>query len=480
MPQLVDAYNRPVLSARAYEGAGQGGRFAGLPASNASATSAVVGNAETLRGRSHQLLRNNPWAFNGIESAVANAVGTGITPYSQHPDPDVRRTLHETWRDHVPEADAAGITTMYGLQWQGWYAVQESGECFVRRRLRRQSDGLLIPVQYQMLEPDHVPLWLNRIEPSGNITRAGIEFNAIGQRVAYHMYSTHPGDRFSTVGFAGNFQTVRVPASQVMHMFVARRPGAIRGEPILSRVLLRLAELDQFDDAELVRKKTAALFAAFIRQADDLVPIEQLSGQQAKRPAEMFDITLEPARVQYLKPNEDISFSEPADVGSNFDAFVTHELRGVAAGINAMFEQVTGNLTDVNFSSIRAGLMEFRRKLSAYVMHWLCHQFCKPTWDTFIREGIVAGSLPYLADYARDPRPFHRVRWIPDGFEYVNPVQEATAVERMIRSGVTSRGEENLKRGILPEELDAEVAADNARADAAGNVYTSDARQGVR
>jgi len=62
----------------------------------------------------------------------------------------------------------------------------------------------------------------------------------------------------------GGMDTVRVPAAEVMHLFRPLRPGQIRGEPWLARALVKLNELDQYDDAELVRKKTAAMFAGFI------------------------------------------------------------------------------------------------------------------------------------------------------------------------------------------------------------------------
>jgi capsid protein len=62
----------------------------------------------------------------------------------------------------------------------------------------------------------------------------------------------------------GGIDTVRVAAAEIIHLFRPLRPGQIRGEPWLARALVKLNELDQYDDAELVRKKTAAMFAGFI------------------------------------------------------------------------------------------------------------------------------------------------------------------------------------------------------------------------
>ncbi|MFP3016798.1 MAG: phage portal protein [Wolbachia sp.] len=106
------------------------------------------------------------------------------------------------------------------------------------------------------------PLFLSYYEDFKQVLiRNGIEFNRLGQREAYYLFREHPGE--------GSFgESVRVPANDVLHIYRPLRPGQIRGVPWLSTVLLKLYELDQYDDAELVRKKTAAMFAGFITRLD--------------------------------------------------------------------------------------------------------------------------------------------------------------------------------------------------------------------
>ena len=107
---------------------------------------------------------------------------------------------------------------------------------------------------------------MEQVQPNGNRVKAGIEFDGIGRRIAYHVYREHPGES-ALFGTAG--ETVCVPADQVLHLYRPLRPGQIRGVPWLAPVLLKLHELDQYDDAELVRRKTAALFAGFITRPGD-------------------------------------------------------------------------------------------------------------------------------------------------------------------------------------------------------------------
>jgi outer membrane protein assembly factor BamB len=264
-----------------YDGIGGGRRALAWQVGNPGAVAALAFTQNELRAKSRDLVRRNAWAAAGVEAFVSNAIGTGIKPQSMLTDQLSREAIHSLWRDWCEEADAAGLTDFYGLQALACRAMLEGGECLVRLRYRRPEDGLPVGLQLQLLEPEHLPATLNQELASGNVIRAGIEFDKLGRRVAYHLYRSHPGDgslapMSGTGGVVGGLDTVRVPASEIIHLFRPLRPGQIRGEPWLARALVKLNELDQYDDAELVRKKTAAMFAGFITR---LSPEDNLMGE---------------------------------------------------------------------------------------------------------------------------------------------------------------------------------------------------------
>jgi lambda family phage portal protein len=247
---------RPKAKALGYDAAGTGRRLQTWVPTTDSANAILFQDAALLRSRSRDMARKNAYAANGIEAIVANAVGTGIKPQSKTEEPDLRQQIQALWLEWTDEADSAGLTDFYGLQALICRAMVEGGECFVRLRVRRPEDGLSVPLQLQTLEAEHLDASNNKPLANDNFIRGGIEFNRLGQRVAYHLYREHPGD---AALFGTAKETVRVPAEEVLHIFKPQRPGQIRGEPWLGRVLLKLYELDQYDDAELVRKKTAAI-----------------------------------------------------------------------------------------------------------------------------------------------------------------------------------------------------------------------------
>jgi capsid protein len=66
----------------------------------------------------------------------------------------------------------------------------------------------------------------------------------------------------------------------------------------------------------------------------------------------------------YARGGKDIKFNAPATVGG-YAEYKKAMLRTAAAGLRLPYELLSGDLSDVNFSSIRAGIVEFRRFVSA-------------------------------------------------------------------------------------------------------------------
>ena len=465
LKSLAQLFKRPKSKASAWDAAGAGKRLTYWQPENSAINSLLGNHLETLRSRARDMVRKNPYASNIIETLVSNAVGTGIKPQSKAKNAEFRKAVQALWLRWSDEADSHGVHDFYGLQASICRSMIEGGECFVRFRVRRAEDGLSVPLQLQVLESEHLDTSVNRILTTGNMVRNGIEFNKLGQREAYYLFREHPGEKL----LVSNGESVRIPATEVLHIYKPLRPGQIRGEPWLSRVLLKLYELDQYDDAELVRKKTAAMFAGFITRLD---PEANMMGEGAANEQGMALAGLEPGTMQLLEPGEDVKFSNPSDVGANYEAFMRQQLRAIAVGMGITYEQLTGDLTNVNYSSIRAGLIEFRRRCATLQHHVMVFQFCRPVWNRWIELALLSGALPSQDKDAS----IKDVKWIPQGFDWVDPLKDQQAQQMAVRNGFKSRSEVISELGYDAEEIDQEIAADNNRADEAGFVLDSDPR----
>jgi lambda family phage portal protein len=142
------------------------------------------------------------------------------------------------------------------------------------------------------------------------------------------------------------------------------------------------------------------------------------------------------------------------------------------------YEQLTGDLTQVNYSSIRAGLLEFRRRVESLQHGVIVHQLCRPIWQAWMDQAVMEGALnlPGYANAKAVQRDYLACKWIPQGWQWVDPLKEADAMKAAIRSGLMSRSEAISANGYDAEDVDREIAADNARADGLGLIFDSDPR----
>ena len=303
------------LRTRRFDAAAGGRRWQGAQ-SFGWVNSEIAAAAGPVRRRAGYYARNNPWVSNGVAAIVSGAVGAGIKPQSQHPDAAVRDALHRRWQAWTDQADADGVTDLYGLQALAVRTMVASGECF--GHLMLEPDGLRV----RLLDAEMVPLDESRELGDGRRVIQGVEFDADGGRAAYRVRRYRPDvPSFST-------ELVRVDAEAMAHLFAPLAPGQVRGISWLAPVLLRLHEVDLYEDAQLVRQKVAALFAGFVLDASGTA-----AGLDGTSTNGVLTTGLEPGTLKVLPPGYDIKFSDPAKIGDDTTAFLQLQLRSIAAGI---------------------------------------------------------------------------------------------------------------------------------------------------
>jgi len=198
-------------------------RTVGWRAPTTSSNDAVLGSLATLRDRSRAATRNDGYAKSAIDKWVTNIVGLGIQPRSQAVDPAIRAAVDTLWLRWTYESDADGLLEWEAQVTQAVRAWLEGGEAFARFRARLPQDGLAVPFQVQILEPELCP-HTHTTYGGGTRIRAGIEFDAVGRRTAYFFHPSRPEqDDFDAS------QLRRVPADSVVHMYDPLRPGQLRG-----------------------------------------------------------------------------------------------------------------------------------------------------------------------------------------------------------------------------------------------------------
>jgi lambda family phage portal protein len=452
-----------------FDGGRQRRRLKSWQPSRLTFNSILASSGDLLRARCRDVMRNNPHAVAAGESFAANLIGTGIKPSSLLTDqPELREMIMEQWFDWTDECDADGIADFYGMQSIGARALFDAGEYFVRFRNRRPEDGFKVPLQIQLLESDMCPYDDNRRAENGNFVMNGIELDHRGQRAAYHFYPIHPGD-FPVESVPFSTETVRVPASEVLHVFKCTRPGQMRGVPLVTPALTRLFFLDQYDDAELERKRIAAMFAGFITTPtpEDVIPID---GMDDSAPQENIGLSgLEPGTMQTLLPGETITFSEPADVGGTYEAYQYRQQLAIFSALGIPYSLGTSDLRRANYSSLRGSIVEYRRKLEQFQHNVMVFQMCAPIWRRWLDTAVLAQAFPINESaYLADQTAYQRAKWIPQRNDWVDPLKDRQAEKLAVEAGFKSRSDVVEAEGFDPEENDKRIAADHEREERMG------------
>lgn len=436
---------------RAYEGANTTRRTSNWKTSNAGANAEISGGLPRLRARSRDLVRNNPYARRAIGALVGNVVGTGIELGTKN------KSLAKAFKAWVKDCDFYADHDFFGLQALIGRAAFESGDCLiVRVRTKSEEAGVSgVPLKIKVLEGDFLDTSVTGKLANGNFAVGGIEIDREGRRVAFHLFRVHPGETaIADLRQASD----RVLAEDVIYHFEKERPGQILGVPRLAASIMRLRDLDEYQEALLVKKKIEACFAAFVSTDDDAktvgtsVETETDASGNTRRVEK-----LSPGQIIYGKTGESITFGQPSsgpDMGFSKDA-----LHAIAAGIGCTYEQLTGDLSQVNYSSMRGGRAEF--KILVEQFRWLTFvpQVCERIYGWFEEAAWQAGKL-------RTREIEHT--WTPPRWEYVNPKEDVQADKEELGAGLASLSEKLRARGEDPEAVFEEIAAERKRLEELG------------
>lgn len=450
------------LMLRHYEAASVGRRTENWNRSNTDANAAQGGQTLAyLRTVARDLVRNNPYAEAALATICDHTVGWGIVA---KPNP-THQAVAQAWNRWAEstDCDADGRHTLAGLQKLVLKTVVRDGECIVRRRVRRLEDGWPIPLQLQVIEPDLIDTSKSQMLPNGGRIIQGVEFGPLGNREAYWLYPEHPGASLSTNASSTFSPSRRIPASDVQHVFKGERPGQVRAASWYAPVLLKLKDFDEYEDATLMKQKIAACLAVITSDPDGQGTALGTADDTDNPGTD----TISPGAILNVPSGRTVDVVEPPTVGEYKD-FTVAVLRAIATGLHVTYEDLTGDFSQVNFSSSRMARLKHWARVEDWRWRLLIPQFCDPVWgwamDAMQLMGAIDGGARPVAEWSAPPMPM------------IEPNSEILAGQRAVRNGGLSWGEWVRQQGYDPERRLEEIKEWNRKLDDAGVVLDCDPR----
>lgn len=425
----------------------------------------VSKGAIALRNQVRYLERNHDLVRGALNTLVVNTVGPqgiGVEFQPRRMDGAIHTEyaglLAAAWRDWCRRPEVTHRHTWAKTQRLLARTWLRDGEGLAQRLIGPVpflDHGTVVPYSLELMEPDLLPMDYDE----GDRIRQGIERNAWGRPVAYHLYREHPGEIHR---FIRSSDLKRVPADRMLHLALLERIGQLRGVSDFATVIARLEDIKDYEESERIAAKVAAMLTAYVkRQAPSeegyIGPATDEAGNAIPR-----DIALQPGMViDTLVAGEEIGLIDSKRPNPNLVTFRQGQLRAVAAGISASYSSISRDYGGT-YSSQRQELVEQWIHYAA-----LTDEFVGMAVQPVVEDFIAAAHLSGVAVMPRDLKPgtHDDVLFVAPSMPWIDPLKEAMANLALAQAGFASEVEIIRRRGGNPDTVLEQIAEWRRRAD---------------
>ena len=414
-----------------------------------SGDTAVLRAGTLLREQARHLEQNHDLALGALNVLVTNVVGAhGITVEPQPMNRDgtinieLARAIKSLWHDWCHKPEVTGLMSWAQTQRMACRTWVRDGEFLaqlVSGDLSTLDHRTKVPFSLELIEADLLPMIHNSWE--NPIITAGVERNAWGAPIAYHLYKQHPGDMYRLPIVTG--QLKRVTADRILHPKQVTRFNQARGVSVFASVMSRLDDIKDYEESERIAAKVAASMAGYIKKGspDMYDPSADGSARALKfQPGMVFDDLL---------PGEEIGTIDSKRPNPQLEPFRNGQLRAIAAGIGVNYSSLSRNY-DGSYSSQRQELVEGWSQYQT-IQGEFTDQFVRPVYKKFIEIAQLAGLILISPDL--DPMQVSHAMYTGPQMPWIDPAKEANAWESLERNGLASGPEIIRRRGKNPQDV---------------------------
>lgn len=421
------------------------------------------GELRILRARARDLGRNDPLGKKYLGVVTSQVLGprgprlqAQVLDANGKPATDVNNQIEAAWKNWCEgTVTTDGRMNFYQFEQLCFRTMVGDGEVFVRPRPGEQfRHGLAL----QGIDPDLVDETYSVFGTQENEIWLGVEVDREGARQAYHIYD----GLYSQAPYGR--QRTRIPAREILHCFLAERFNQARGVTWFAPAMVHGMQLNGYLEAVLIGARAGASQMGVVEQDPDspsATPPEVEGGgetdTQVVTPAEL---ETEPGMILRLAPGEEFKGYTPNQPTDLFDPFTATVSRFIATGLGVSYAALTGDFSKANYSSERAAQL-VERLLYKLIQDLWVWQFRQQVFERWLDTAILTRTLR-LPTF--NPGPYSTVRWIPKGFDWVDPKKEIEALELELRRGLTSHSRALAERGEDFEEILREIQNDRTLA----------------
>jgi lambda family phage portal protein len=445
---------------RGYAGA-EPSRLAGGPRpKNQAADTESLGQsgADSVRAWARKFVRDNAIATGIVETIATAVVGCGINAQSMVEDAEgndieaVNDSRDGVWNAWCEVCDINGEMTFAEIQFLAMREIVEAGECLIRLVPVKGGDiNRPVPLALELIEADRIAtdhdtfMVRSKMGATQNRVIRGVELTETGRPVAYWIYPEHPNSPYVN----RNTTPVRVPASEIIHLYRKDRIGQTRGVSWFAPVITPVRDLGIYKENELQGSAVASCFTAAIKSNGSIGGLAAADGEETTDDNGNTFEYLEPGLVVRLNKDEDIVPINPGRPNSSAEPWINMITREIGVGVGLGYEKVSRDFSKTSYSSARTSELEDRRRFKRYQKYLIAH-LCQKVWDRFCEAAAIAGveGFPTLSELLADRRLLTPVTWQVPEWEWVDPQNDQAASEAAIKANMSTLQRECGKNGI--------------------------------
>lgn len=422
------------------------------PGDNSSADQLTMFSSAELRAQARHLDQNHDIASGVLDVLVRNTVGRGIgiEPQPKRRDGSIDDTVGDSlsalWKEWCKRPEVTQELSFGMVQRLAARAWFRDGEVLVRDHVGDVLSlvhGTQVKYSIEVFESDFLPH--DYSDASKRIVQ-GVEKDAWGRPLYYHLYPEHPG---GTLHVRGNYR--RVPAQSLRHLKLVDRLHQTRGVSIFAAVVSRLNDIKDYEEAERVAARIAASMAVYIKKggAEDYSSGTATETDSEGNQRRLFGPVVPGMVIDDLMPGEDIGMISSDRPNPNLGSFRADMLRAVSAGSRAGYSSISKNYNGT-YSAQRQELVE---QWSAYeiMSDEFIDAFVRPVWERFVQIAVASRRLSLPAEI--DAATLADADFITPTMPWIDPLKEAAADITLVDGLLTSQQRVIRRRGGNPRDV---------------------------
>ena len=427
-----------------------------------SATQVVERNLMPLVARAREKALNSDHArkfLTLVKTNVAGPKGILVHPAVKSPNGELDTLANDAITDAWKEWGRRGICDVTGLY--TWVQIQHlaiqtaarDGEVFIR--VLRGRDFGPFGFQLQLIDPTRVDVTLRQDLTNGRRIRCGIEFNRFGRPLAYYVRKDF--DDYAEGYDLNGAKYDRVPADEMIHLFVPEMISQPRGFSWMATAMTRMHHLSSYETAAVINARVGASKMGFFSADPEFM--DEDGDDEDEDGIDDLPMDAEPAAFDEIPAGYTFQKFDPMYPSGEFDPFTKAALRSISSGLLVSYASLSGDLSGANYGSIRQGSLD-ERDVWELLQTWFIDWLVCPVYEGFISQAVLMNAIKIGFTPLRPERvaQYRQARYRPRGWKWIDPSKDVKAARSQNDSMHRSVSDVIREQGGEPREVFEEIS----------------------